>query len=333
MSSNDLFDEDDLLLTQICEMVENENNGNQCAHEDLDDDTLTQLCLEVEKNETVETGHFYVDLNSQYVDEGFMEETKTSFERFGVPVSNEEIKNLVDSQENANTKKNSKWSYGVFEAWRRHRNDISGVDCFPKLAEMTSNQLNSVLGKFVVECRKQDGTPYPPRSLYLIICGLLRHLRNEKVYDKNILDVNNTTFTEFRSILDARMKQLLSFGFGTTTKQAQPLTVEDELVLWEKGVFGDSNAESLQWTVFFYACKLFGLRGHNEHHALQCEQFEIGIDDKGGKFLEFHGRNSKTYSGGLQQKELINKNIRHYCKEGMYMYITISSKQNYYIFT
>ena len=101
------------------------------------------------------------------------------------------------------------------------------------------------------------------------------------------------------------MKQLLSNGLGTTTKQAQPLTPEDESVLWEKGIFGDTSAQPLQWTVFIYACKLFGLRGHDEHHSLHCEQFETGIDVKGGRFLEFHGRNSKTYSGGLKQKQLI----------------------------
>lgn len=58
-------------------------------------------------------------------------------------------------------------------------------------------------------------------------------------------------------------------------KQAQAVLPEDEEILWEKGVFGNSTAEALQSTLFFYACKLFALRGHDEHHLVQCNQFAI----------------------------------------------------------
>ena len=40
-----------------------------------------------------------------------------------------------------------------------------------------------------------------------------------------------------------------------------------------------------------------------------------------GKFIEFHGRASKTYKGGLKDKELANKNIRHNCQDGKINYI------------
>lgn len=98
-------------------------------------------------------------------------------------------------------------------------------------------------------------------------------------------------------------------------KQAQAVLPEDEKVLWEKGVFGNSTAEALQSTVFFYACKLFALRGHDEHHQLKCDQFAIG-EDQGGKYVEFFGRSNKTYKGGLKDLEISNKNIRHYCQNG-----------------
>ena len=81
-------------------------------------------------------------------------------------------------------------------------------------------------------------------------------------------------------------------------KQADPISREDEAKLWDTNVFGRDNAEQLQQTVFFYGSKLFGLRGCDEHHDLQCEQFEIGDDSK-GKFIRFIGRSTKTYKGGL----------------------------------
>ena len=50
------------------------------------------------------------------------------------------------------------------------------------------------------------------------------------------------------------------------------------------------------------SCKIFGLRVHDEHYELECDQFT--------------GRSTKTYKGGLKDFELKNKKIPHYCQEG-----------------
>ena len=89
------------------------------------------------------------------------------------------------------------------------------------------------------------------------------------------------------------MKDLLSNGLGTIVKQVDPILPEDECVIWEKGVLGDKSAESLQCTMFFNALILFGLRGHDEHRNLTCEQFIVGIDVH-GRYIEFTKRSSKT---------------------------------------
>lgn len=80
---------------------------------------------------------------------------------------------------------------------------------------MNTEEMKYYLGRFIAEARKQDGQPYPPRSLYLISYGLLRHLRDKKVYDKIFLCTKTLEFSEFRKILDSRMKELLQMGFGT----------------------------------------------------------------------------------------------------------------------
>ena len=74
------------------------------------------------------------------------------------------------------------------------------------------------------------------------------------------------------------MKDLLSNSLGTKVKKADPILPDDECVILENGVLDDKSAESLQCTMRFYACKLFGLRGHYEHRNLTCEQFTVGID-------------------------------------------------------
>ena len=90
-------------------------------------------------------------------------------------------------------------------------------------------------------------------------------------------------------------------------------------VIWEKNVFSDKSAESLQCTMFFYVCKLFGLRGQDEHRCLTCDQLTVGSDIH-GKYVEFSGRSSKTYKGDLKDLELSNKWIRHYSQHGMYRF-------------
>ena len=172
------------------------------------------------------------------------------------------------------------------------------MEDIPQLHEMNADVMNYWMQRFIVQDRRKDGAEYPPKSLYLIACGLLRHLRNNSVYDKNFFDENNLDFVELRKVLDAQMKTPINKGLGCNLKQADPISRGDEAKLWDTNVFGRDNAEQLQQTVFFYGSKLFGLRGCDEHHDLQCEQFEIGDDSK-GKFIRFIGRSTKTYKGGL----------------------------------
>jgi hypothetical protein len=93
-------------------------------------------------------------------------------------------------------------------------------------------------------------------------------------------------------------------------KQADPILPEDEEKIWEAQVFGMHSAQSLQYTVFFYNCKLFGLRAFDEHRSRECEQFEIGSDNH-RKYIHFIGRSNKTFKGGIKQMQLQNKDIKN----------------------
>ncbi|KAK3084306.1 hypothetical protein FSP39_011366 [Pinctada imbricata] len=130
----------------------------------------------------------------------------------------------------------------------------------------------------------------------------------------NFLDENDHRLAVFRNVLDARMKELLSKGLGTKVRQADPILPKDEEKFWDERVFGSHSSQTLQYTVFFYNCKVFGLRAFDEHRNLECAQFEIGQDDH-GQFIRFTGRSSKTFKGGLQHLQLTNKDIKYYCDE------------------
>ncbi|VDI36006.1 Hypothetical predicted protein [Mytilus galloprovincialis] len=72
------------------------------------------------------------------------------------------------------------------------------------------------------------------------------------------------------------MKKLTSDVYGINVKKADPISVEQEEILWDKSVFGNHSSESLLHTFFFYNCKYFGLRGREEHRNLQISQIHLG---------------------------------------------------------
>lgn len=120
----------------------------------------------------------------------------------------------------------------------------------------------------------------------------------------------NSKYYEFRRILSARMSELTAAGVGIRHKQAEPISAETENKLWEKGLLGNKTGKSLLNTMFFYNCKLFGLRGVDEHGGMEIDQIDLGVDQR-GYFVKFKGRSSKIYKGGLAQRHVETKEIVH----------------------
>lgn len=96
---------------------------------------------------------------------------------------------------------------------------------------------------------------------------------------------------------------LVFLGFGSTVHQTDPISRDREERLWIFGVIGHESTEA-----FFYKCKLFGLRGRDEHHDLDISQFEIG-EDATGKFIQFVGRANKTFKCGLKHRNVEHKKV------------------------
>lgn len=89
---------------------------------------------------------------------------------------------------------------------------------------MNSKKMSFWLEQLVVEVRKLDGTEYS--SIYLILCGLHRHLGENGIYDKNFLDEKNVYFARFCKVLNARMRTLNEKGLGFAVKRADPILPE-----------------------------------------------------------------------------------------------------------
>ena len=82
-------------------------------------------------------------------------------------VTNEQLAVLSKGHVPASTeKKNTSWATGVF----RH------------------------LSLFVTEARKADGKKYPPKTLYQILCGLLRYMRKIVPFYPSFFDQKDGRF-------------------------------------------------------------------------------------------------------------------------------------------
>jgi len=93
---------------------------------------------------------------------------------------------------------------------------------------------------------------------------------------------------EFESLWMHEMKRLHGLGLGTNPNQAEPITHDEEALLWTSKQLGTHSAVALVNTVYYYNCKAFGLRSYDEHRNLKCSQYsKKKVDEQGWVYLEY----------------------------------------------
>ena len=237
--------------------------------------------------------------------------------RFAEPVSDETELELCKTAVPENTKSTTEWGIRTWNDWAANRRvftaDVSGISYVTTpLLDMTPTDLSYWMRKLVLEVRKKDGSMHPPKTLYALVCCFKRYYEANGVHNINPLDPSDAKFGSFRAVLDAEMKGLHSLGLGSTTKQAQPITPDKEPLLWSTGLFGIHSSVSLLNTVYYYNCKVFGLRSYDEHRNLMCAQYEKKVDEKSRIYLQYTDFGRKTNHGGLKHMKVDNKVIRQY---------------------
>ena len=78
-------------------------------------------------------------------------------------------------------------------------------------------------------------------------------------------------FSGFRKTLDSEMKCLTPLGVEVKRKQAEPITIEEENILWERKLLnlGDHTPQTLLDTMVYLCGINFALRSGEEHRSLQ----------------------------------------------------------------
>ena len=85
-------------------------------------------------------------------------------------------------------------------------------------------------------------------------------------------------FKESRLVLNGKATQLRENGKRKNSRKANPLTAEEEEILWNTGVLGGDSPKSMNPTVFYIISQHFGNRGRQEYHQIRmsiCVLFAI----------------------------------------------------------
>ena len=167
----------------------------------------------------------------------------------------------------ANTAKNTKWAVGVFKSWLESRNQRTGetidanfLDKRLSTREASRMELCHVhVLSFVVEARKQDGKPYPAKTLYYLLAGILRYMRDLDPKAPNFLDQNDSDFKKLHGTMDTHFRALQQ-GVGAQVNHAKLLTLEEENLMWELGVMGSDTPRALLQAIFLQWEEIFATR-------------------------------------------------------------------------
>ena len=236
--------------------------------------------------------------------------------RFGKPVEREDLSEAAKGVVPDNTKRRNSWAAKNLMEWAKSRSEDVPSDPVPDiLACQDPAVVNKWLCRYVLETRQANGQPYPPKSIYGLLCGIQRINRDNKV-PFNFLEKTDVRFQELHKTLDSVCSDLHSHGIGAKTKSADVISYEDEDSLWREGLLGCGSPRVLLNTVFFYVCLFFCLCGGQEQRLLSWQNLKRVPEDPTVytsstyyEYIEFASKNNQHRFRDIHAK---NKCVKAY---------------------
>ena len=228
---------------------------------------------------------------------------------FAALVSDKEIAAARRTAVPKSTQTDTLWCIALWNKWLKQRNTRTSEKLEEELSTLSPVVLQKWLCRFVLEVRKKDGENYPPETLYHIICGIFCFLKQNG--QPHVDFHHRQAFCELRTTLDAEMKRLKRAGIGAKKRKAEPLTHEEEEMLWSSGVLGHHSPKALLNTVFFFNGICFALRSGAEHRQLRFRDCQIKVIRKPGEkaYLHYTEHVSKNNQGGLKGRKVEPKEV------------------------
>ena len=192
--------------------------------------------------------------------------------RFNTTVSDAEIDKSSKGYIPKNTSRSTSWAVRVFTQWVEQRNKRMGSTYPLDLLEKAYDPsiICECLQRFVSEARRANGTNYPPKTIYQILCGLLRHSRENQSDPSNFLDRKDSRFKKLHSTCDVIFRTLHEEGIRVEKKPTPVVSKANE----DKLSGNTSTPTGLQRAVFYYIGKVCCIRGGEEQRNLKQSQFK-----------------------------------------------------------
>ena len=101
------------------------------------------------------------------------------------------------------------------------------------------------------------------------------------------------------------MKRLQRTGCGSKTRKAEPLTEDEEEILWQIGLLGKYSPQALVDTMLFMNGIYFALRSGKEHRQLRADPCQITAHERPSThpYLKYVEDVSKNRPGGLKGRK------------------------------
>ena len=208
-------------------------------------------------------------------------------------VTEEKRSDYTEQKPPKTTTYSTSWALRNFNSWAEHRNSRFPDSPVPTTLYKRRAQPLAVFLR-TLETRNSEGKHYPPKSIYQLLTGLLRHMRSGNPSAPNFLEKTSPTFFQLHTVIDNHFKELRQQGVGSESKHAEIISKEEEDMLWKSGVMGTHSPQALFNAVFFFNGKNFCLRGGQEHRGLKLSQFK----KKDDKYI-YTENASKNHQGGL----------------------------------
>ena len=232
-------------------------------------------------------------------------------------------KNQIEDSKQAiipkNTQKSTQWALRCFGSWLKQRNERCEDKCPEGILLSDNHQdLCHWLCVCINELRKETGDEYTPRSLAQFIAGLQRYISEKKQTPVRLADPGNPDFKPLHLTLDNRYRELHAKGVGTTRRQAEIMTSDEEEQLWASGVLSSDSPGGLLRAVFYYNGLNFVLRGGQEHRNLKISQLNLRTlpdpENPGDQIDCVEYSEHKNRPGGRHQLNLHNKTVVQYAR-------------------
>ena len=265
------------------------------------------------------------DVDSDFVAGPSRKKARLSGKRFAV-VDAKDVDESKAPLSAKNTDKSTLWAVRAFMSWLQEYNERDGNDEKCPLDVMCLGDdalLCRWLCLFVTEARQSNGKSYTPRSISQLLTGLQRYINSRRDPHEarlRLTDPSSAAYRELHNVLQRLYRELHKSGIGASRRQAAVITVDEERILWEKGVLSTQSTQSLLNTVFYLTGLHFVLRGGQEHRELKLSQFKFKTlpnPDKAGEqieVVEYTEFSSKNRPGGTKQLNLTNKVVVRYAR-------------------